>query len=227
MPKKSKNGIFALGFYIAASLFTIVSFVSPYWLVTDGKLKNPKFIRIGLWEVCFNGFEEVHHWYDTVFTGCWWIFEEEYYIIHDILLPGFFIVTQFFFTITMCCVLISMFLSYLYIIKDRDDDNYVTLLMTLGTVLIIGAFSGIISVVTFGARGDGRDWMPNWEHNDLSWAYALGVIGVIMLFPAGILFLVEARVHKYKRLHELQSRDPSSYTMSERKVGYSGGHTDI
>lgn len=82
-------------------------------------------------------------------------------------------------------------------------------------------------MVIFGARGDGRDWMPNWEHNDLGWAYAFGCIGVNFLFPAGILFLVEARVQKYKRLHEMQSREPSSYTMQERKIAFSGGHTDI
>ncbi|CAB3237268.1 unnamed protein product [Arctia plantaginis] len=224
---ESRTGQFALAFFILGSLFIIIAFVSPHWLVNDGKLKDPKFKKLGLWEVCFDGFGDVHHWYDTVFTGCWWIFEEEYYIIHDLLLPGFFIATQFFFTITMCCVLISMFLSYLYMKKDRDDDKYLTLLVTLGTVLVIGGFSGLISVITFGARGDGRDWMPYWEHNELGWAYALGVIGVVLLFPAGILFLVEARVQKYKRLHEMQSREPSSYTMHERKVGYSGGHTDI
>lgn len=95
-------------------------------------------VFLGLWEVCFNGFQDVHHWYDTIFTGCWWIFEEEYYIIHDILLPGFFIATQFFFTISMCCVLISIFLTYLYLNKDEDDDNYVTLLVTFGTILVIG-----------------------------------------------------------------------------------------
>lgn len=226
MGSKSKTGLFAMGFFIFASLFITVAFLSPYWLVTDGKLKDPKFLRIGLWEVCFNGFEDVHHWYDTIFTGCWWIFEEEYYIIHDILLPGFFIATQFFFTISMCCVLISIILTYLYLNKDEDDDSYVTLLITFGTVLVIGGFSGMISVVTFGARGDGRDWMRNWEHNNLGWSYALGVIGVILLFPAGILFLIEARVRKYKRLHEMQSREPSSYSMRERKAAYPG-HTDI
>lgn len=184
MFNKSKTGLFALGFFVVSSIFIVIAFVSPYWLVTDGKLKNPKFIKIGmlmlfncfannclmhtmtitirtilnlsrfiwypmgynliiwvfsgLWEVCFNGFEEVHHWYDTIFTGCWWIFEEEYYIIHDILLPGFFIATQFFFTITMCCVLISMFLTFIYLKKEKDDENYVTLLVTLGTILVIG-----------------------------------------------------------------------------------------
>lgn len=224
---KSKTGLFALAFYIFASIFIIIAFVSPYWLVTDGKMNNPKFIKIGLWQVCLNGFEDVHHWYDTIFSSCWWIFEEEYYIIHDTLLPGFFVATQFFYTIALCCVILSMFLSYLYMKKDRDDDNYLTLLVTLGTVIVIGGFSGIISVVTFGARGDGRDWMPNWEHNDLGWAYAFGVIGVVLMLPAGILFLVEARVQKYKRLHEMQSREPSAYTMQERKMGHSSGHTDI
>jgi hypothetical protein len=47
MVNKSKTGLFALGFFIFASLFVIIAFVSPYWLVTDGKLKNPKFLKIG------------------------------------------------------------------------------------------------------------------------------------------------------------------------------------
>lgn len=93
--------------------------------------------------------------------------------------------------------------------------------------MYFSGFSGIISVVTFGARGDGRDWMPHWQNNDLGWAYALGVVGVISLFPAGILFLIVARVHKYKKLHEMQSREPSAYNMHERNLGYTRGHTDI
>lgn len=224
---KSKTGLFALGFFGVASLFILIAFVSPYWLVTDGKLPKPKFLRIGLWEVCFNGYKEVHHLYDTVFKSCWWIFEEEYYIIHDVLLPGFYIATQFFFTVSFCSALVGILLAIIYIRKDKDDEEYVTLLITLGTVLVIGGFAGLISVVTFGARGDSRDWMPNWEHNDLGWAYALGVIGVNLLFPAGILFLIEARVQKYKKLHNMQSRQPSSYSLHERKIAYSGGHTDI
>lgn len=40
----------------------------------------------GLWEVCFKDFEDIHHWYDTRFTGCWWVFEEEFYIIGNIIL---------------------------------------------------------------------------------------------------------------------------------------------
>lgn len=99
--------------------------------------------------------------------------------------------------------------------------------MLINSFHIISGFSGLISVITFGARGDGRDWMPNWEHNDLGWGYALGVIGVLLLFPSGILFLVEARVNRYKKLNEIHSREQSAYTLEERKVQYVGGHTDI
>lgn len=44
---KSKTGLVALGFLTLASIFVIIAFVSPYWLVTDGKLKDPKFNKIG------------------------------------------------------------------------------------------------------------------------------------------------------------------------------------
>lgn len=38
----------------------------------------------------------------------------------------------------MTCVLAAIFLTYLYLKKDKDDEHYVTLLLTLGTVLVIG-----------------------------------------------------------------------------------------
>lgn len=59
--------------------------------------------------------------------------------------------------------------------------------------------SGTIAVIIFGARGDGRDWMQNWEHNDISWAYAMAVMGVLFLYISGILFLVEGRIHRMKK----------------------------
>lgn len=49
---------------------------------------NNHIIFTGLWVVCFKDFEDSHHWYDTKFGNCWWVFEEEYYIIYDILFKG-------------------------------------------------------------------------------------------------------------------------------------------
>lgn len=47
MVSKSKTGLFALGFFVFASVFIIIAFVSPYWLVADGKIRNSKFVKIG------------------------------------------------------------------------------------------------------------------------------------------------------------------------------------
>lgn len=47
MGRKSKTGIIATTFAVLAFLFVFIAFVSPYWLETDGKLKDPKFLNIG------------------------------------------------------------------------------------------------------------------------------------------------------------------------------------
>lgn len=62
------------------------------------------FIFIGLWVVCFKDFEDSHHWYDTKFGNCWWVFEEEYYIIYDILFKGMFLLIIYFIIYYLNCV---------------------------------------------------------------------------------------------------------------------------
>lgn len=163
----------------------------------------------------------VYFSYDYKFTGCWWVFEEEYYIIQDFLLPGFFIATQFFFTLCLTLVLVAIFLTWMYCFCSRNHDKYILLLLTTGTDLILAGIFGLIAVLIFGANGDRRDWMPNWEHNDLSWSFALGCLGSLFLLPAGALFLVEAKRMKFRRSRDQES--PSQYSMETRK----SSHTDI
>ncbi|GJQ85638.1 hypothetical protein Trydic_g20187 [Trypoxylus dichotomus] len=221
MGTKSRTGICAITTTVIAFLSIIIAFCTPFWLVNDGKLPNPPFVRIGLWEVCFDDFEDFRHFYDTRFTGCWWVFEEEYYIIHNFLLPGFFIATQFFFTLCTTLLLVAAFLTWLYCFCSRDHDKYLLLLYTVGTDLLLAGFFGLIAVLCFGVNGDRRDWMPYWEHNDLSWSYGLAAFGSLILFPAGALFLVEGRRARYRKLQA--SRPPSYYDMEVRK----SSHTDI
>lgn len=176
-----------------AFAFVVIAFTTPCWLETDGKLANATFIRLGLWEVCFHNFQDIRHLYDTRFNSCWWIFEEEYYIIQDLLLPGFFVAVQFFFTLCMTLLLVGAFLTFLCTFGSRQQEKYQLILWTNGACLTIAATFGLISVIIFGARGDGRDWMPHWEHNDMGWSFALAVVGSVLLYAGGILFLIEAR----------------------------------
>ncbi|XP_050071031.1 uncharacterized protein LOC126558983 [Anopheles maculipalpis] len=226
MGASTRTGKFAVGFTAFAFLFILIAFCSPYWLQTDGELEHPKFTNLGLWELCLRNFQDIHRWYDYPFNGCMWIFEEEYYIIHDYILPGFFIAVQFFFTLCFTLLLMGVIMTLMYLGCSRDNDRYIMLLLTNGTVLLLAALCGLIAVATFGCYGDSRDWMPNWEHNDMGWSFALGVVGTFALFPAGILYIVEARRATYRRLNNIANTEmAAAYTMDERK--YHGGHTDI
>lgn len=201
----------ALGISAFSFILFVIAFATPYWLVTDGRLQNPRFTNLGLWEVCFNNFQDIHRFYDTRFTGCMWVFEEEYYIIHDFLLPGFYIAVQLFATLCFVMCLLALPLTLGFLRTSRDDDRYVVLLLTIGTCQVLGSIFGFIAVVIFGAKGDSRDWMPGWQNNDMGWSFAFAVVGAVMLLPAGILYMVEARRERYKRLNELSNREVSEY----------------
>lgn len=208
---KSRNGKAAASLALIAFIFVVIAFTTPNWLETDYKLEKPTFIKIGLWQVCFQGYEEPHHLYDTKFYGCWWVFEEEYYIIRDVLLPEFFVVTQLFFTFCMTLMLLAGFLTIIYTRCSRHHAKYLMLLSAIGSSLTLAGLFGVISVIIFGARGDGRDWLPNWEHNDISWSYALGVVGSLTAIASGILFFVEGRRYK-KKLDHLINGEQKTHT---------------
>ncbi|KAH8287111.1 hypothetical protein KR054_003240 [Drosophila jambulina] len=201
----------ALGLSAFSFLLFLIAFSTPYWLVTDGRLEKPRFTNLGLWEVCFNNFQDIHRFFDNRFKGCMWVFEEEYYIIHDFLLPGFYIAVQFFATLCFVMCLIALPLTLALLRTSRDDDRNVVLLLTVGTCQVVGSIFGFIAVVIFGAKGDSRDWMPGWQNNDMGWSFALGVVGAVMLMPAGILYMIEARRERYKRLNEISNRQVSEY----------------
>ena len=46
---------------------------------------------------------------------------------------------------------------------------------------MVAAVCGTVSLIIFGAQGDGRDFMPDWEQNYLSWSFGLAFVGEILL----------------------------------------------
>ena len=125
------------------------------------------------------------------------------------MLSKFFVTTQFFFTLSMTLLLIGSFLAVVYICCSSQHNRYQTLLLSIGVNLSLASFCGIIAVIIFGFRGDGRDWMPDWEHNDIGWSYYFAVIGSLILMSAGVLFVVEARriEKKNRKLSEVKNQN--------------------
>lgn len=191
----------------------IISFFAPYWLqsVPTEMAPNPKFENLGLWWVCLNGYHDKDHQYDQKLYGCMHIRLEEYDFIRSEIQPPFFVATQFFYTLSFIAILIAIVLVLMYLLCV-DDYYRVSVLRWTGIDLIIAGALATIALVIFGALGDNRDFMPDWENNYLSWAFGLGVVGALFDYIAGILFIVEARIIARKEIAREQQ-----YPM-ERKV---------
>lgn len=67
-----------------------------------------------------------------------WVFEEEYYIIHEFLLPGFYIAVQFFFTLSFTLLLVSVILTLGIFAYSREDDRYMVVLLSNGASQVAG-----------------------------------------------------------------------------------------
>lgn len=120
-------------------------------------------------------------------------------------------------TNTWCCCWVTGLTCALQVMRDQKylSLTCVSCKKKINTIawyelFFLGA-CGLLAVCIFGANGDNRDWMPYWQHNDLSWSFAFACIGSILLVPAGCLFLVEARRTRYRRFGN--SHPPSQYSM--------------
>lgn len=72
---------------LIAWIFLIVSFAAPYWLSSFTKA-YASFVRLGLWDVCFNNYRHPPYQYDEKFDGCNWIYSAKYQNIREWLQPG-------------------------------------------------------------------------------------------------------------------------------------------
>jgi hypothetical protein len=189
-----------------------ISFGTPYWLqsVPSDQLPEPKFTNLGLWAVCLNGFHDMRHQYELKWYGCKHILLEEYDVIRSELQPPFFVATQFFFTLSLMGMIVAITFIVMYLMCVNDYYRVSVLRWTAIDLVVSGAV-GTLALIIFGSLGDGRDFMPDWEHNYLSWSFGLGFLGVIFEYIAGILFYVEARIITRKELarekqHPLEQR---------------------
>ena len=149
--------------------------------------------------------------------------------------------TQFFFTLCFIGMLISIALTLMYLLCI-DEYYRVKVLRWIGVDLMAAAVCGTISLIIFGAEGDGRSFMPDWEQNYLSWSFGLAFVGeekyfktiykniskyflnltifkflgVAMQYVTAVLFLVEARIQARKEIAR-ESVEKQQYPM-ERTV---------
>jgi len=193
------------------SILTAIAFFTPNWLSSDTRLYGAEFVKLGLWETCFRslrGPEDLE--YRQYFSGCRWIFREEYQNIRGFLMPAFFIATQVLYTIGFVFLLLAV-IGVLAIQLCFIIDKEIFAMKVLASVMFLAGLFCTTAVIVFGIKGDDRDWMPDPEHNFLSWSFALAVVGAFFQWVAAILFWVESRIlskREIKREQQMFSMEP-------------------
>lgn len=79
--KRAKRFIatFGLIFTISGFICLVVAFATPHWLQRfPHKRMSRVFVRMGLWEACFNDWTYYKDYLSKRYNGCWWIFHFEY-----------------------------------------------------------------------------------------------------------------------------------------------------
>ncbi|RWS12448.1 claudin domain containing protein-like protein [Dinothrombium tinctorium] len=211
MARKSDARIAAIAVTGFAFIVTVIAFFTPYWLASERRFYGSEFDKLGLWETCFRS---IHSKDDLemrkFYSGCRWIFAEEYRNLNDLLFPAFFVITQVFYTLGFIALLISVIIL-LSVQLCAILENQIKAFKYLALVMFFCALFSTIAVVVFGIRGDDEGWMPEPEHNFLSWSFALAVVGTFFEWVAFILYWIENRIlvkKDLKRQHQMYGMEP-------------------
>lgn len=204
-----------------SSLVLLISFSAPYWLESWYETRgDTQFVRLGLWDVCFDNYRHPPYQYDETFTGCHWIHSYYYQNIRDWLMPGWFIFVQAMMTLALIFELIALII--LSVLLMRYLLRYEIVLLTAAFVLeALTALPTFLAVSVFGGMAFSRSWLlyPNFNH--LSWAYAFAVVAFFFHSFTALMLLREAfnARERRKREHNLV------YNMQPRGESSAGGLT--
>lgn len=116
-------------------------------------------------------------------------------------LVAFFITTQVLYTfgflllVLICAGILAVQQCF---IIEREDYA----LRALSVASLISAISCSSAVTLFAIYGNDQDWMPDPEHNYLSWSFAAAAIGSFLLWIAALLFYIEMQLIVRRELRQ-------------------------
>ncbi|KAF6780445.1 hypothetical protein AHF37_00076 [Paragonimus kellicotti] len=202
MLSRRKHGIRA-SFVIAvtlafiSSVFYIICFVSPYWIVAKHG-NNQGFLRLGLWEVCFEDFIFPEDYVSKAYQGCWYIYYPEYKYIRFWLNPPWLYAVQMLSIIGLITslsglLIVVLILCEVYGTRERKPKITVMVLETITLCCLT------VITVTMGVMSKDRQWMSRSDHNMVSWSFAFAVLSgfstIFCLFGLVTHYLsVESRI---------------------------------
>lgn len=183
--------MFLFGFVLSgvAVFCMVIAFSSPNWMESFEQADS-KFVKLGLWEFCFNDYTFYKDYQGKRYRGCWYIFSYEYRPIWEWLSPPWFISVQVMISVTLLCqALVVIFLLSL-LVRCCPHQMESILLMISSIMMFLCGLLIAISLIVFGVMSEDRQWMPRPDQNFLSWSFGICVMsGFFSLFGAMCLLV--------------------------------------
>merc|ERR1712111_16113 len=99
-----------------------------------------------------------------------------------------------------------------------DEYYRVNVLRWTGIDLIVGGAFGTVALIIFGALGDGRDFMPDWEHNYLSWSFGLAFVGSVFELCCWSALHCRSQNHAEKRNRPRKAVSHGATRLNKKKL---------
>jgi len=200
-------------------MFLLISFGSPYW-IQSYDIAYLDFKNMGLWEFCFFNFRYPFNQFDHKFTGCHYVFSDEYRILREWILPPWLQAVQAFVSLAFLCSFSAQLVVALMLMRWplglwRRFQYQMALTALFLTLVTVGGL--FLAVAVFGGKCWDRDWMMYPNYNFLSWSFYFAIIALALHALAALLFTLEA-VRARARLPLLQ---PDGYAMDAYSVASS------
>ncbi|KAI8776886.1 hypothetical protein BgiMline_035150 [Biomphalaria glabrata] len=199
--KRAKRFIanFGLAFTICAFLCLIVAFATPHWLERfPHKRMSKVFVRMGLWEACFNDWTYYKDYLSKHYNGCWWIFHFEYKPVWGWLNPPWFLAIQIMITLGLILQFVTVIMNIMYYVRCLPREKERKHVLSTSVMMWIAFFLIATSVTIFGIKADiDRQWLPNPDSNFLSWSFGFAALsGFFSIFAAMCLSTDYVRIRE-------------------------------
>jgi len=212
------------------AVFILISFASPYWLVSWEDTQSP-FANMGLLEFCFNRFRFPKFQFDHVFDGCSSNYGDEYRLIREWLMPVWLMFVQLMAFMCFCTSFLSQLVDVALLLRWpmehvlRFEMNLVFLTFVMKVVVSVLLF---LMMVVFGACCWDREWLLYPNFNYLSWSYAMAGFAMLINLASAYFFFLEvsdARDRKEKNTALLmQMYPPAQQSFGGSLSTYHGSH---
>ncbi|KAM7539425.1 hypothetical protein Aperf_G00000058668 [Anoplocephala perfoliata] len=185
---------------IIANIFYVISFVCPFWIVSIGK-ENFGFVRLGLWEVCFDNFIFAEDYISKAYDGCWYVFRQEFKYIRYWINPPWFLFVQ---VISIVCIICSLG-SLLLILQNAAGIE--TMYCRLSNVPIIFLQSIVVAclipiTIIMGLMSKDRMWLPFSDRNTAGWGLGFASTAGILTCISIICLFVDQMAHYSEQVYQ-------------------------